>query len=293
MTTSKRPDELSLRYQEACAQDSRRPSERVRAAVHAHAAMVISAKQTELTRSTIQRPPAANQSRWKLSLLASIAVLGLTGLLVMQFDRGTPEEQELGLGRPRPSTTPAPATITPPLQSPAVAQATEGDNESVKKISRKPRAAPAPKAKLTQPAMPAPVPERRALALMAGPASPPLSSTNLQSPATEPAPVTAGMSAKLADAANAKDLTALLLARSRAGQLPQVERLLQQGALINAPDAAGRTPLILATMNGHTALVARLLALGANPSLTDDEGLTALQHARRLGHQQIADLLGG
>jgi ankyrin repeat protein len=89
------------------------------------------------------------------------------------------------------------------------------------------------------------------------------------------------------------DLTPALQASARAGQVAQVEHLLRQGALINAPDEAGRTPLILATINGHTRLVARLLALGANPALTDHDDLTALQHARRLRHWQIADLLGG
>ena len=78
---------------------------------------------------------------------------------------------------------------------------------------------------------------------------------------------------------------------ARAGDLPQVERLLQQGAALNAADAAGRTPLILAAMQGHTAVVQRLLAAGANTALIDHDGLNALQHARRLGYDGIAHLI--
>ena len=73
--------------------------------------------------------------------------------------------------------------------------------------------------------------------------------------------------------------------------MPQVDRLLAQGASINAPDEAGRTPLILATMQGHVEVVRRLLAAGANSALLDREGLDALQHARRQGLNQIAQLL--
>ena len=78
---------------------------------------------------------------------------------------------------------------------------------------------------------------------------------------------------------------------ARAGRLELLERLLQQGAPVNAADTAGRTPLILAVMQGHTAVVQRLLAAGANPALVDQEGLNALQHARRLGLDGIAHLI--
>lgn len=351
MTPSKRPDELSLRYQEACAQDSRRPSERVRAAVHAHAAMVIGAKQTDLSRATIQKPTAANQTHWRLSLLASIALLGLTGLLVLQFDRGTPEEQDLVLGRPGTNTEPTPTATAPQPQSPAAKPAADADSESAREVTRVPRAVPAPKARPTRPEMPATAPARSDPALAVRREAIPPSSSSLPSPATEPVPVAETLSAQLADAAAAgpanigamakggvgatsekstlraakgipepvaivapqqrldkgeqplpaprmespgvMDLTRALHASARAGEVAQIERLLKQGALINAPDAAGRTPLMIATRNGHAALVARLLALGANPALTDQDGLTALQHARQLGQQQIAGLLDG
>lgn len=78
---------------------------------------------------------------------------------------------------------------------------------------------------------------------------------------------------------------------ARTGQLPQVERLIAQGARINAPDEADRTPLMLATIHGHAAVVQRLLAAGANPALVDREGVNALGYARRLGRADIARMI--
>ena len=92
--------------------------------------------------------------------------------------------------------------------------------------------------------------------------------------------------------AASSDLDVALREAARTGNTPQLERLVAQGAPVNAPDEAGRTALMLAVMNNHTATVQRLLALGANPALTDREGLNALQHARRLGFNAIAALLG-
>ena len=41
---------------------------------------------------------AANDGQWRLRALGSLAVLGLVGLLALQFDRGTPEEREAAFG---------------------------------------------------------------------------------------------------------------------------------------------------------------------------------------------------
>jgi ankyrin repeat protein len=95
----------------------------------------------------------------------------------------------------------------------------------------------------------------------------------------------------LKEAPGIPKLAGALQNAARAGKLPEVERLLQQGAALNAADAAGRTPLILAAMQGHTAVVQRLLAAGANPALIDNDGLNAQQHARRLGFDGIAHLI--
>ncbi|MEO7108463.1 MAG: ankyrin repeat domain-containing protein [Rhodoferax sp.] len=105
-------DELLERYADAVAQDPRKPSDRVRNAARAHAQMLrdqaTNAVQTvEVKPNTTQ--PAANQSQWKLSLVASLAVIGFAGLIYVQIDHGTPDEREAGLGVAAPAPTPTKA----------------------------------------------------------------------------------------------------------------------------------------------------------------------------------------
>ena len=299
-------DELIRRYREASAQDERRPSAQVRDAVRAHAEMIRASRAAGPAPSPAA---AANQSRWKVSLLASIALAGLTGLLVLQFDRGTPDEQETALGRPASPAVPA----APALPSPEVADAAVARSE-----------APAPRAAAPAPARQAAVPPARPAAAPAPPPLPPTvqqdaapsrerpvdtardqASEKAVAPAAPQAmarsaaapvlrmPAPAAQQENLAGQAprSAAALAAALHQAARAGQLAEVEALLQQGASLNAPDGAGRTALVLAVIHGHSELVRRLLALGANPALTDREGLDALQHARRLGREDMVRLL--
>lgn len=310
-------DELIRRYREASAQDERRPSAQVREAVRAHAAMISASKLA----SPAVSAPAANQSRWKISLLASIALAGLTGLLVLQFDRGTPDQQETALGRPAPAPAlPSPAAPPPP---PAVADAKAARSEAP--AARPAAPAPLPKAAV-QPARPAPdvgvaapaaaspprpadpeppaaqhAPARERSAEAArdqasekamAPAAPQAMARSAAAPALRmPAPAPAQESLAAQAPRSAAALAEALHQAARAGQLPDVEALLQQGAAIDAPDGAGRTALMLAVIQGHSELVRRLLALGANPALVDREGLDALAHARRLGRDDIARLI--
>lgn len=313
-----RPDDndaLIRRYREASAQDERRPSAQVREAVRAHAEMIRAPKLA----SPAVSAPAANQSRWKISLLASIALAGLTGLLVLQFDRGTPDEQETALGRP------APAVIPPQPASPPPAVADPKTSRSEAPATRPATPAPLPKAAV-QPARPAPdvgvaapavaspprpadpeppaaqhAPARERGAEAARdqasekamtPAAPQAMARSAAAPALRmPAPAPAQESLAAQAPRSAVALAAALHQAARAGQVADAEALLQQGAAINAPDSAGRTALVLAVIQGHSELVRRLLALGANPALADSEGLDALAHARRLGRDDMARLI--
>jgi len=99
-------DELTQRYREASAQDTRRPGAHVRDAVRAHAQMVIEARKQAASQADAPKVPAANQPRWKISALAGLALAGLTGLLVLQYDRGTDEEKDLAFGQPSASAPP-------------------------------------------------------------------------------------------------------------------------------------------------------------------------------------------
>ncbi len=98
-------DELVKRYREASLQDDARPGLHVRGAVRAHAQMMAAATLSAASSAAEAVPVAgrvaANASRWKISALASVALLGLTGLLMLQFERGTSDEKELAYGNPR------------------------------------------------------------------------------------------------------------------------------------------------------------------------------------------------
>ncbi len=47
--------------------------------------------------------PAANDRQWKIRALATVAMFGLTSLLLHQWDRGTPEEKEVAFSAARPA----------------------------------------------------------------------------------------------------------------------------------------------------------------------------------------------
>jgi hypothetical protein len=107
------------------------PSAQVRANIVAHAAQVAhSVGVTPDVRHTIisgsayahklratakfdNKKETANDNQWKIRALASVAMLGLTGLLLMQWDRGTPEEKEIAFSMERRAPAPAAAPSMP------------------------------------------------------------------------------------------------------------------------------------------------------------------------------------
>lgn len=66
--------------------------------------------------------------------------------------------------------------------------------------------------------------------------------------------------------------------------------LILNGAKINAQDQNGKTPLHLATQEGHTAQVCLLLKHRADQHLEDDEGKVPLQMAEQKEHADIVTL---
>ncbi len=85
--------------------------------------------------------------------------------------------------------------------------------------------------------------------------------------------------------------SATLAQAAARGRAADIDRLLNEGAAIDAADDAGRTPLMLAVINGQESAVRQLLGRGANRDLVDKQGLTALAHARRGGAAGITLLL--
>jgi ankyrin repeat protein len=90
----------------------------------------------------------------------------------------------------------------------------------------------------------------------------------------------------------ARKTGAMLVDAVNRGDAEALEKLLARGAPADATnDLLGRTPLIIATMNGHVVLVRILLARGANVNISDMEGWTALRYARGFGYTDITQLL--
>jgi ankyrin repeat protein len=89
----------------------------------------------------------------------------------------------------------------------------------------------------------------------------------------------------------ADGLTALHFAALR-GRPVVIEKLVRAGAAVNAADAGGFTPLMLACRRPQTASsVESLLGAGADSGLADHDGHTALHTAAHCGGLEAAQLL--
>jgi ankyrin repeat protein len=70
-----------------------------------------------------------------------------------------------------------------------------------------------------------------------------------------------------------------------------VRLLLEHHAYIDAESPNRTTPLMMAAHYGHPAVVKLLLEEGADPQLRNEQGLTAIDFARRAERQEAADLI--
>lgn len=75
-----------------------------------------------------------------------------------------------------------------------------------------------------------------------------------------------------------------------AGKEDSVRLLLELGVHVNASEN-GRTPLMVAAVGGHVAIIRMLINAGADTLMEDCDGVTALRHARMNGHREIVSLL--
>ena len=82
-----------------------------------------------------------------------------------------------------------------------------------------------------------------------------------------------------------------LQSAAAAGDLARATLLLDRGAAVDARDALGRTPLLLAVAQNRLAVVRLLLARGADPNAADNAGLTPLRQANDSDLRDVAALL--
>ncbi|HYN67152.1 MAG TPA: ankyrin repeat domain-containing protein [Ornithinibacter sp.] len=83
---------------------------------------------------------------------------------------------------------------------------------------------------------------------------------------------------------------------SERGHVDYVRRVVATGIDVNHVNSLGWTALLEAVVLGdggvrHQEVVRILLGAGADPSIGDRAGITALEHAGRLGHEEIAAIL--
>jgi hypothetical protein len=304
-----RDEELLARYRRASA-DARAPSDAVRAAILAESRRVADelAKQTPRQPFDIARP-AANDSRWKVTAfgIAGAALLAALLFAPRYWENAPPAQVSMA-----PQPAPEPASTSAPPQAPkaeAPASQSPGESTSLQEIvvtradrkSAKTYGAPSPQHDTAAPAPPASVAQNYAPVspsvsnLAAAPAAPPSAAARLRSPDLSAVAASDALSATGGSPSRAVSVLkpATLQSAVAQGDAAQAAALLDQGAVIDARDAAGRTPLMVAVTQGRLEIVRLLLARGADPDVADNTGRTPLQQARLQNLAEIAALLEG
>jgi hypothetical protein len=267
-----RDEELLARYRRAGA-DAPGPSEAVRAAILAESRRVADelAKQTPRQPFDVSRP-AANDSRWKITAFGTAGAALLAALLFAPryWENAPPAQMSMA-----PPPAPAPASISAPAsQAPSESTSlqeivvTRADRKSAKTYG-----APSPQHDTAAP-----------------PAAGRLRSSDLSAGAANDALSVTGGSPSRAESLLKP---ATLQSAVAQGDVAQAATLLDQGAVIDARDEAGRTPLMLAVTQDRLEIVRLLLVRGADPNAADNTGRTPLQQARLQNSREIAALLEG
>jgi len=106
-----------------------------------------------------------------------------------------------------------------------------------------------------------------------------------------PAMTRLGVLAILAGVMSASTLAGPVHDSASLGDVVAVERLLAEGAEIDARGENGETPLILAILEGHADVAELLVAHGADVMARNERGLTPLHAAAYSGSADVARLL--
>jgi hypothetical protein len=311
-----RDEELLARYRQAVETDAAAPSEAVRSAILAESCRAAE----QLAKKAPQHPvdisrPAANDSRWKIPAFGTVGAALLAALLFApRYWENAPPAQVSMAPAPAPASAAqakgeapqleelksyaAPSNSAPARQSPSESNSLQ-ETIVAQGGRRSSKSAGAPS--LTPP-VPAPAPPPGAAQNYAPvspsfaplAAAPPLPAARARPPDLSARAAASGALSASADRTGRADgalKPATLQSAVAQGDLAQTALLLDRGAVIDARDDAGRTPLMLAVTEDRVEVVRLLLARGADPNAADNAGHTPLQQATKRNLQDVAALL--
>jgi hypothetical protein len=320
--------ELLERYRRASDTEAAAPSEAVRAAILAEGRRAAELRAKEVRGQSFDASrPAANDSRWKMTAYGTAGAALVAALLFAPrlWESAPPAPSVSNTAQhSKLESLPEAPNASESLQEIVVTQATRDSAKSAGVVSPKsaapaaPPAAPAgqspsadevaaPKATEVKPRMDLPAPERQRTDALAQSAPPgekiqPQNSLSAAPPAFPTAPDS--QISRLAPSQNAGRVarsrstpqpaalqSAALQSAAASGDTVQTTALLDQGAALDARDDHGRTPLMLAVMQGRLDVVRLLLNRGADPTIADGAGRTPLQQAKQQNLREIAALL--
>jgi hypothetical protein len=286
-------EELLARYRRAGDTDPAAPSESVRSAILAESRRVAEQLAKKQHPFDLSRP-AANDARWKITAFGTVgaAVLGAL-LFVPRFWESHPPAQGSSASSIARIAEPAAKTASADAAAPAPKRESispSSPNESLQEVvvtqadrkASKPSAEDSRQYSAPAPSNPPSVAQNYARAPPA--ASPAYSGRAAQGGALS-------MSADKLARASLVPTPASLQAAAGLGDVRQAASLLDQGVAVDARDADGRTPLMLAVAQGRLEVVRLLLARGADPNAADNSGRTPLQQARAGNLRDVAALL--
>lgn len=322
--------ELLARYRRASDADAAGPSESVRAAILAESRRVAAelSKQAPRAPFDVSRP-AANDSRWKITAFGTLgAALLAAFLFAPRYWQNAAPTASVATA-PAPAAAPASAPAPEPAAEPALKKDEAPELAELKAdaaASNTATARQSPAASTSLQEVVVTQAQRKSsksngaplnLAAPSPAAAPPVTNSIVQNYAPV-SPSASPLAAAPASAARARPLDlsggaaegrgtsvmggfssrttnattpATLQSAVAQGDVAQAALLLDQGAVIDARDEAGRTPLMLAVTEDRLEIVRLLLARGADPNAADSAGHTPLQQATKRNLQDVAALL--
>ncbi len=277
-------DDLEALYRKSSAQDPSRPSEKSRQAILEYSA--------RLAMGGIPRGARSSGPIWRRpAFVGSLAAAVLAGLLV--GPRFLPPVAPPANVRENSAPTLSAKHLPTPAGPSNSAVATTGEPApAAARLPEIPPAAdvPAPAIQVArQDAAAAPAGADRAVS-GSGDATAAAALSESQAKSGAPVVIT-GMRARRAPIASSSEAGALASPAAGVAESSAPEAARDSLAAVDTRDADGRTPLMVAVLQGRLDAVLVLLRQGADPNATDLAGATPLQAARAKNQPEIADAL--